>query len=92
MNFLKRDGCVCSTLEVDGVEEINMTDEQRLKILDVMYDYMKHDLSNFNYMLDTFVEVYGDYSCDDEPCECCGDYVCEWNLEVTGPSSIIKKL
>lgn len=82
MKFLKRTGCIVGTLEVDDIETYNMTDDKKLEILDVMFDYVKHNLNGFDNLLETFIETYGDYSCDDEPCECCGDYVDEYNLEL----------
>lgn len=80
MNIIKQEGCICNSLNIDGVEEINMTDELRKKYFDEIVDHLKDLTPNnkdvwFNTFLRWFCNNYGKYSCDDKPCECCGDYV-----------------
>lgn len=82
--FLKLvEGCVCDSITVDGIEEIDMTDEQRRAVLSRMGDYVRDlnpdDLNNF---LSRFIDYFGETKCDDIPCSCCGDYVWTTTMEI----------
>ena len=77
-------GCMAFSLNVDGVEEINMTHEDRIKVIDAIYDWMKrHADENLNYILQGLTDKCGEYNviCG-EPCECCGDIVDEMVLDL----------
>lgn len=76
-------GCVCNSLTVDGVEEIDLTEDQRkeviLKISEYIANQMKTD--DLNCFLQTFIDFFGNGQCiSDEPCDCCGDWVYETTL------------
>jgi hypothetical protein len=78
-------GCVCDSLTVDGVEEIDLTEEQRkeviLKISEYIANQMKTD--KLNYFLTYFLASFGEERCiSEEPCECCGDLVYETTLVI----------
>jgi hypothetical protein len=77
-------GCTAFSLNVDGVEEIDMTHEQRLEVIDAIYEWMKRTADdNLNYILQGLTNECGDYNCiDPEPCECCGDTVDEYVLDL----------
>lgn len=79
MKYYKSEGCICDSLQVNGKEEIDMTDEERQSVINDIFKYIRP--RDLNYLLQWFVELYGEYRSDDEPCECCGDYVCEWTLD-----------
>jgi len=73
-------GCICDSLTVNGKEEIDLTDEERHNILTRIANskIFKNKILKFNLndllqfiSYNMFDEVYA----DDEPCECCGDYV-----------------
>lgn len=74
-------GCVCDALTIDGKDEYELTDEERQKILDCVYKNLKPE--HLNEVLQKLIELFGEYVSDDEPCECCGDYVEQytWDLE-----------
>jgi hypothetical protein len=77
MKIKLTEGCICNSLEIDGVEEIDLTDEQREKILEKVCKEIKP--KNLNHLLRYLVCEYAqEYHCDSEPCECCGDYVEEY--------------
>ena len=73
MKLEKVTGCTAFSLNVDGVEEINMTDEERFYIMDKL---------QFNYVLQALIPMFGEYECDDHPCECCGDIVQTYTWEI----------
>lgn len=72
-------GCICDSLTVDGKSEVDMTDEERQAVIDNIYKRLKP--KDLNYLLQWYIVQFGEYISDDEPCECCGDYVEEWTLE-----------
>lgn len=78
-------GCVCDSLTVDDVEEIDLTDEQRrqviLKISEYIANQMKTD--DLNCFLQHFIDFFGEERCiSEEPCDCCGDWVYETTLVI----------
>ena len=74
-------GCICDSLTINDKQEVDMSDEERKAYMDKISKWIL-DSGNFNYFLASFIEDFGDFDCDDEPCECCGDTVCYWNLEI----------
>ncbi len=76
-------GCTAFSLNVDDKEEYDLTDEERLQIVDKIYDWMKRHPENFNWILQALSEYCGEYVViSDEPCECCGDIVDEYVLDL----------
>lgn len=77
-------GCTAFSLNVDDLEEIDMTHEERLKVIDAIYEWMKRNADEkLNYILQALTEQCGEYKviCS-EPCECCGDTVDESYLNL----------
>lgn len=73
-------GCICDSLSVDGKEEIDLTDEERQEVLKKIFEHLKpQDLNN---ILQDLIEMFGEYECDDEPCETCRDYVETYAWEI----------
>lgn len=68
-------GCICDSLTADNVEEVNMTDEQRLDTINHICAWMKENPNKLNYIMQALIPHFGEYESDDTPCECCGDYV-----------------
>lgn len=73
-------GCICDSLSVDGKEEIDMTDEERRVVLKMIFEHFRPQ--DLNYVLQDLVETFGNYKCDNEPCETCGDYVETYTWEI----------
>ena len=82
-------GCICNQFEVDGIKVMDC-DESQLKHLLInatqkivskeLNDYQKGMLQNIlMYMVEDF---YDTYESDDCPCECCGDYVETYTMEI----------
>ena len=74
------EGCVCGSLTVDDVEEYSMTDERRTEVLEAVK--RKLGPRDLNHLLVYLATEYGDYESDGIPCECCGDIVCTWTLNL----------
>ena len=75
-------GCTSSSLTVDGIEEVLMTDEQRRAAWRKICLWMAElDGRDLNCLLQFVIPLFGEYSSSDEPCECCGDWVDTWVLD-----------
>lgn len=78
-------GCVCDSLTVDDVEEIDLTDEQRRQVILKISEYIANQMSpgDLNCFLQYFIDFFGNGQCiSEEPCECCGDRVYETTLVI----------
>ena len=73
-------GCIRGSLTVDDVQEIDLNDEQRKEVIKKIFESMKPE--DLNYLLQWYIEEFGEYECDHEPCECCGDIVERYWLEI----------
>lgn len=83
MQVVLTEGCICDSLTVDGVEEIDLTNEQRLKVIDHIYEWMKKHPENLNNILQDMVSTfYNNYESSDHACECCGDYVTTFTWDI----------
>ena len=70
-------GCICDSMTVDGVEEIDLTTEERRRTINKICKWLEENSdSQLNYVLQELIPMMAqDYEYDSEPCECCGDYV-----------------
>lgn len=82
-------GCVCDSLNVDGKEEIDLTDDERALVLRTILNselLKKNILSkpgSLNQLIQFVAREYFDtYEVSDEPCDCCDDYVETFELEI----------
>lgn len=73
-------GCIHDSLSVDGKEEIKLTDEERKVVLRKVFEHLNPE--DLNYVLQNLVQTFGEYECDDEPCETCGDLVETYTWEI----------
>jgi hypothetical protein len=79
------EGCMCDSLTIDGVEEINLTDEQRQKYIEEICEGLKKVITprDLNYLLQHITYNYGKSELlYDKPCSCCGDYVYSYKLKL----------
>jgi len=87
MRLKKVTGCIANSLtaEFDGeeVEEIDMTQKQRQKVIKKICDWLKKNPDQLNYVMQDFIETFAtDFEHDSEPCECCGDTVYTWTWDI----------
>lgn len=45
-------------------------------------DFLKQHPEDLNYLLQDIIPRYGEFDCDNKPCECCGDTVITYTLEI----------
>ena len=84
MIITNRKGCTAFSLNVDGKEEIDMTNEERLQVIEEIYKWMKNKPeTKLNYILQALTETMGTYeTIDPIPCECCGDIITQQTLNL----------
>ena len=87
MKIVYQYGCIHDFLGIDEKREVDMTDEERKEYFFKILDQIKKlgpatDQGWFNYFLQWFCQNYGEYECDDKPCECCGDYTQSWTVDL----------
>ena len=73
-------GCICDSLTADGIQEVDMTNEQRQEVINRIAEWLNP--KDLNYLLQALLPQFGEYECDDKPCSCCGDYVEKYTLEI----------
>lgn len=73
-------GCICDSLTIDGIEEINLSDEKRKEVLNRIFPHINS--SDLNELLQWFLPKYGEYEGSDKPCDCCGDYIDTYTLNI----------
>lgn len=75
-------GCLAFSLNIDGKEEIDMTDNERMQVIDKIYEWMKRHPELLNNILQDLSSSFGEYNViNNEPCECCGDIIDEYVLD-----------
>lgn len=83
MNIKMVRGCICDSLTIDGKEEINLNDRERVEIIKkVSRHLMKLEARHLNELLQFLLEKMGEYSCSGQACECCGDFIETYKLEI----------
>lgn len=82
MKLRKVTGCICGELSVNGINEIDMTDEQRQETIDAICSWLKRNPDQLNYVMQDLIETFGDYKVSEEACECCGDHIWTWTWDI----------
>lgn len=83
MNLKMIQGCVFDSLTIDGKEEINLNDIERKEIINKVCEHLKKiEPQYLNELLQFFLVKMGHYSCSVRPCECCGDFVETYKVEI----------
>ncbi len=73
-------GCICDSLTIDGVETINMKVEDLQRVICKIIN-KEEDIAILQQVLINLIEANGEYKYLGH-CECCGDYISNYTLEV----------
>lgn len=76
--------CICTGMDVDGTSISDMSEDQRHEVRKALCEYiMNHEDEIDLFRLGEFVVTNADseYSYS-QPCECCGDSVETWKMEI----------
>lgn len=83
MNLKMTCGCICDSLTIDGKEEIDLNDIERKEIINKVCEHLKKiEPQHLNELLQVFLVKMGEYSCSGQVCECCGDFIETYKLEI----------
>lgn len=74
------DGCVCTSLTVDGKETADMTSEEIKVSIQAMLD-REIDVAVLQDIWTSLIESQGEYK-DLGYCEACGDWISNYTLEL----------
>lgn len=75
-------GCLANSLSVNGIQEVDLTDKQRKEVINRIFQWYDKHPDALNNLLQYFIETHcDDYDCT-EPCECCGDMVTTYKMEI----------
>ena len=74
------DGCVCTSLTIDGKETIDMNVEDFKSVIHKLID-KENDLGTLQHIWIVLMEQQGKYE-DLGHCPDCGDYITKYTLEI----------
>lgn len=77
-------GCICDDLFVDNENFYTLSLGERKKILHKIINNCGHNDIDyfFQQVLIEMVKATGEYTCSDEACECCGDFIESYTLKI----------
>lgn len=77
-------GCMTDSLTINGKEEIDLTDDERVDVWNEVCEYLiaNGEHRYLNEFLQFVLTHHGEYGCSTEPCEQCGEYVEIYKLEI----------
>ena len=74
------DGCICTSLTIDGKETIDMNVEDFKSVIHKLID-TENDLGTLQHIWIVLMEQQGKYE-DLGHCPDCGDYITKYTLEI----------
>nr|DAR76377.1 MAG TPA: hypothetical protein [Caudoviricetes sp.] len=80
MELTYTDGCITTSLDIDGVESIDMSIEDFRKVIHKIVDKID-DFAELQNIFMNFVECNGELI-DEYNCSCCGDYVTTYKINI----------
>lgn len=80
MELTYTDGCIATSLDIDGVESIDMSIEDFRKVIHKIVDKIDGFAELQNIFMN-FVECNGELI-DEYNCSCCGDYVTTYKINI----------
>lgn len=75
------EGCTCDSLTIDGIETIDINKDDFKKVLHKLID-KEEDRAIMQSIFMNLMYSQGTYEYSDKPCECCGDYIITYKLEI----------
>lgn len=74
-------GCIAYGLEINNKMANDYTEEELNDLLFILVRRLALDHGNYS-IIETLIETYGIYDCDNTPCEQCGDTVETFELNL----------
>ena len=83
MQIVYTSGCANNWLGINGVREIDMTEQQRKEFLDKIINKLSEvDPNWFNNFIKWVSKEYGNKSCLEGSYDCCGDTIVIYTFEL----------
>lgn len=80
MKIELRRGCTASGLDIDDVNCHDVPKPEVRRILMQIISQVTED--DLYYILESLIDILGNYECDSQPCDQCGDTVETYTLEL----------
>ena len=80
MELTYTNGCMATSLDIDGVESIDMDIKNFKKVIHKIVDNI-NDLASLQTIFTDFVECNGKLV-NEYHCDCCGDYVTTYTITI----------
>lgn len=80
MELTYTDGCIATSLDIDGVESIDMSIEDFRKVIHKIVDKID-DFAELQNIFMNFVECNSELI-NEYNCSCCGDYVTTYKINI----------
>ena len=79
-------GCICDSFEIDGKPVIEMSVDELKTAFSKVYEYIMQLPQENSYDLQTalynLVSTFAPCEHSEEPCDCCGDFIDTYTLEL----------
>lgn len=75
-------GCIAQSLTIDGKQEIDLNNNERLKVIDAIHKWLREHPEYLNELIQYLTSNFGNLEMSDTPCGCCGDFIDEYVLEL----------
>lgn len=76
-------GCTCDGLYIDDKSVRELTDNERKEIKKKICKWIMSDDAHLGALLHILTKhFFNKYQCSDTPCECCGDFIETYKLEI----------
>ena len=87
MNIELVQGCIADSFEIDGKPIHDCTIDELKDALTKATAYVvskanDEHISDLKIAIHNLVELFGDCECSEDACECCGDYIDTYTMEI----------
>lgn len=84
MNLELTRGCICNSITADNKSVFDLDDESKEKLRFELCRWLTEHESKIptSELIEFILESCGKYECSEHACECCGDYVETYKLNI----------
>lgn len=75
-------GCICTGFYFDNKSEDKYSEQEIKAIRSKLCDYINSSDIDLFDIVEFIMTEKGDYECSDHPCDCCGDFIETYKLEI----------
>lgn len=77
-------GCINDNLVINEKKYSDYNDKDKIILRQIILNWLvqKEDVIPTKDIIELILEMAGKYECSDEPCECCGDFIDSYEMEI----------